>query len=123
VASLVSITCVTPGNYLHYQNYPNPFNPNTIIIYSKHKLSSVVIEVFDIIGNKIETLLNEEKQTGTYEVIFNSHSGNVRNLPAGRQGLPSRIYFCQLKAGSFIETGTRFCSNNIGKMIFHSPGI
>jgi hypothetical protein len=64
------------------------------------------LKVYDILGNEIVTLVNEEKPTGEYEVEFNanSHFGEVRNLPAGRQGLPSGIYFYQLRAGTFVET-------------------
>jgi photosystem II stability/assembly factor-like uncharacterized protein len=74
------------------QNFPNPFNPSTKIKYSIPQSSNVVIKVFDILGNEIETLVNEEKQVGIYEVEFNA----VR--------LPSRVYFYQLKARSFVET-------------------
>jgi photosystem II stability/assembly factor-like uncharacterized protein len=74
------------------QNFPNPFNPSTKIKYSIPQSSNVVIKVFDILGNEIETLVNEEKQVGIYEVEFNA----VR--------FPSRVYFYQLKAGSFVET-------------------
>jgi hypothetical protein len=74
------------------QNYPNPFNPNTKIKYSIPQLSNVVIKVFDILGNEIETLLNEEKQIGTYEITWYAEE------------LPSGVYFYQLKAGDFIQT-------------------
>jgi hypothetical protein len=57
----------------------------------------VVVKVFDVLGNEMETLVNEEKSAGTYEIEFDSHSGEVRNLPSG-------VYFYQLKAGSFVET-------------------
>jgi hypothetical protein len=50
-----------------------------------------------VLGNEIETLVDEEKPAGTYEVEFNSHSGNVRNLTSG-------IYFYKLQAGAYIET-------------------
>ena len=65
--------------------------------------------MFDILGNEIETIVNEEKPAGTYEVEFNSHSGlslwgEVRNLPAGRQDLTSAVYFYHLRAGSFVVT-------------------
>jgi hypothetical protein len=56
----------------------------------------VSIKVYDVLGKEIATLVNEEKPAGNYEVQFNSHSGNIRNLPSG-------IYFYQLKAGSFVE--------------------
>jgi hypothetical protein len=74
------------------QNYPNPFNPSTKIRYSVPQSSNVVIKVFDVLGNEIETLVNGEKPAGTYEVIW-----YAENLPSG-------VYFYQLKAGSFIET-------------------
>ena len=74
------------------QNYPNPFNPSTRMRYAIPQLSKVVIKVFDILGNEIETLVNEEKQSGNYEITW-----YAENLPSG-------VYFYQLKAGSFVET-------------------
>jgi len=87
------------------QNYPNPFNPSTKIKFTipnletRHasSLQIVTLKVFDVLGNEITTLVNEEFSAGEYEVTFSSHSGNVRNLTSG-------IYFYQLKAGSFVET-------------------
>ncbi|MBE0570766.1 MAG: immune inhibitor A [Ignavibacteriaceae bacterium] len=99
------------------QNYPNPFNPSTKIKYtipsviaSGAKQSQLVIlTVYDVLGNEVATLVNEEQPAGEYEVEFNavSQSGNVRNLPSG-------IYFYQLlvsalqskdgKAGEFSQT-------------------
>ena len=78
-------------NFTLYYNYPNPFNPTTKISYSIPQLSKVVIKVYDILGNEIETLVNQEKPAGTYEIT----------LDAGN--LPSGVYFYQIKAGSFIE--------------------
>ena len=74
------------------QNFPNPFNPSTKIKYSIPQASKVIIKVFDILGNEIETLVKEEKQTGTYEITW-----YAENLPSG-------VYFYQLKAGNFVET-------------------
>ena len=88
---------LTPVEIQLFQNYPNPFNPNTIIQYSISNRQFVNLKVYDILGNKIATLVNEEKTAGEYEVEFNSHSGEVRNLPSG-------VYFYQLRAGSFVET-------------------
>ncbi|MGB5848520.1 MAG: T9SS type A sorting domain-containing protein [Ignavibacteriaceae bacterium] len=86
-----------PTEFALEQNYPNPFNPSTKIKYSVPQASQVTIKVFDVLGNEIETLINEEKPVGSYEVDFNSHSGEVRNLPSG-------VYFYQLKVGDFIST-------------------
>ena len=86
------------SNSFHlFQNYPNPFNPSTKIRYSVPQSSTVIIKVFDTLGNEIETLVNEEKSAGIYEVEFNSHSGEVRNLPSG-------VYFYRLLIGDKIET-------------------
>jgi hypothetical protein len=74
------------------QNYPNPFNPSTTIKYSIAQFSNVVLKIFDILGNEIETLVDEEKPAGEYKVEFNGTS------------LTSGIYFYQLKAGNYIET-------------------
>lgn len=81
------------------QNYPNPFNPSTTIRYEIPDRSFVTLKVYDILGNEIATLINEEKPSGIYEVEF-----NASNLPDGNIGLSSGIYFCQLQAGVFIAT-------------------
>ncbi len=84
------------------QNYPNPFNPRTVISYRLPVTSNVTLKVYDVLGNEIATLVNEEKPAGEYEVEFyakggSASGGNVTNLPSG-------IYFYQIKAGSFIQT-------------------
>ena len=78
------------------QNYPNPFNPSTVISYRLPVTSNVTLKVYDILGNEIVTLVNEEKSPGTYEVEFNTSS--IKHHPS------SGIYFYQLKSGSFVET-------------------
>jgi hypothetical protein len=81
-----------PTEFLLSNNFPNPFNPSTKIKYSIPQSSNVVIKIFDVLGNEIETLVNEEKPTGTYELMW-----NAANLPSG-------VYFYQLKACSFVQT-------------------
>ncbi len=90
------------------QNYPNPFNPSTIIKYSipaslnpSNGGTLVQLKIYDILGNEIAALVNENKSAGNYEVKFD----------AGKYGLSSGIYFYQLrvsvpsgKAGNFVQT-------------------
>jgi len=73
------------------------------------EISFVTLKVYDVLGNEIATLVNEEKPAESYEVEFSAKGGS---LPAGRHGasgvnawnLPSGIYFYQLKAGDYVET-------------------
>ena len=58
---------------------------------------STQFSVYNVLGNEVATLVNEEKPAGEYEVELNSHSGSVRNLTSG-------IYFYRLRAGEFIQT-------------------
>jgi hypothetical protein len=81
-----------PTEFALEQNYPNPFNPSTTFRYSIPTQSKVVIKVFDVLGNEVATLMDEEKSVGTYELTW-----NAENLSSG-------IYFYQLKAGEFIST-------------------
>jgi hypothetical protein len=74
------------------QNYPNPFNPSTSIQYTVSSRQFVSLKVYDLLGNEVAALVNEEKTAGSYEVEFSA------------KGLTSGIYFYQLKAGSFTET-------------------
>jgi hypothetical protein len=89
-------TSLISSSYKLNQNFPNPFNPNTSIQYAVSSRLFVSLKVYDVLGNEIATLVNEEKSVGSYEVEFNPASGNL-NLVSG-------IYFYQLKAGSFIQT-------------------
>jgi hypothetical protein len=81
-----------PSKYKLDQNYPNPFNPTTRIRFSVHELSFVKLKVYDIVGNEIETLVNQEKPAGSYEVQFSAVD------------LPSGVYFYRIQAGGFIDT-------------------
>ena len=95
------------------QNYPNPFNPNTKIRYTiprdeKESIKNVRLVVYDILGNDVATLVNEEQPAGEYEVEF-----SINSLPTGQAGLQltSGVYFYQLKVypanggtGNFVET-------------------
>jgi hypothetical protein len=81
-----------PSGFYLEQNYANPFNPSTIISFRIAETGFTSLKVYDVLGNEIVTLANEEKPAGEYEVEFNANR------------LTSGIYFYQLKAGSFIET-------------------
>lgn len=91
VISVKNISSEIPDKFKLYQNYPNPFNPTTSIRYkvSRHGGSSINIKlvVYNILGEEIETLVNEKQQPGIYEVIFNGI-----NLSSG-------IYFYSLIVG------------------------
>lgn len=81
-----------PLEFNLYQNFPNPFNPGTRIAYSIPRDEMVTIKVFDLLGNEIQTLVNEFQTQNYYEILF-----NAENLSSG-------IYFYQMKAGEFVQT-------------------
>ena len=81
-----------PTEFLLAQNYPNPFNPSTKLSYRISQSGLVTLKVYDVLGTEIETLVNEEKPVGTYELNW-----NASNLPSG-------VYFYRLQAGYFVET-------------------
>ncbi len=78
--------------YQLYNNYPNPFNPSTKIKYDVQKDSKVLINVFDILGREVATLVDRKQAAGSYEVEFNASS------------LSSGIYFVRMNAGGFVKT-------------------
>jgi hypothetical protein len=75
------------------QNYPNPFNPTTSIKYTVPSSEYVTLKIYDILGNEIATLVNEQKTAGRYEVEF-----NAINLPSG-------VYFYRIQSSTgFVST-------------------
>ena len=81
-----------PVEFALEQNYPNPFNPNTTIKYSIPEAGNVELKVYDILGNKVVTLVNEEKSPGKYIAEFNAST------------LASGVYVYTLRAKDFIQT-------------------
>jgi len=78
-------------------NYPNPFNPETTISYSLKEQSNVVIEVYNILGQKIKTLVNEEMEAGLHSVIWHGTNDQGRNVASG-------IYFYRMNTNDYNRT-------------------
>uniref|UniRef100_A0A832D0V2 T9SS type A sorting domain-containing protein n=1 Tax=Ignavibacterium album TaxID=591197 RepID=A0A832D0V2_9BACT len=101
------ISHIIPTGFSLEQNFPNPFNPSTKIRFtipasslnpfSKGEGTLVSLKVYDILGNEVATLVNEEKPAGIYEVEFSVGQHSSADLTSG-------VYFYQLRAGSFVQT-------------------
>jgi len=80
--------------FLLGQNYPNPFNPETFIVYSLGFRGYVTLKLYDVLGNEVATLVDEEKAAGSYE--YKLSTPNLK--------LSSGVYFYRLQAGDFTAT-------------------
>lgn len=78
-----------PTDFVVYQNYPNPFNPSTKIKFGLPEDAMVTVEVFNIVGEKVATLISENMRKGYHEISFNA------------SGLQSGVYFYKVNAGKF----------------------
>jgi predicted acyl esterase len=83
---------INPYKYSLSQNYPNPFNPVTTIKYTLAGRNLVTVKIFDILGREVNTLVNEIKDAGNYDVMFDASH------------LASGVYFYTIKSGSFTDT-------------------
>jgi hypothetical protein len=81
-----------PVEYRLSQNYPNPFNARTTIQYSMPGQSMVTIDIFDILGHKVETLIKGIKPPGNYQAVWDASDKS------------SGIYFYRIMAGDMVET-------------------
>ena len=81
-----------PYEFKLSQNYPNPFNPSTTIKWQQPELEFVTLNIYDLLGNEIATLVNKELTAGNHETVFDASR------------FSSGVYFYQLKAGSFVQT-------------------
>jgi len=92
IISDVEIIAADEMNYLLQQNYPNPFNPITNIQFNIADIGFVTLKVYDVLGNEVATLVNEEKPSGSYKVDFDG------------SGLPSGIYIYRLITAKFSDS-------------------
>ncbi len=95
--SLQRTSAELPTDFVLKQNFPNPFNPATLIEFNVPKTEFVSLEVFNLLGERVNTLVNRSLPVGSYGVTWNGDDseGNV---------VPSGIYFYRLTAGDFTET-------------------
>jgi hypothetical protein len=87
-----------PGNYALYQNYPNPFNPSTTISYELPLSSHVTLEIYNLMGQKVRTLMAQKQQAGSYQIPWDGKDETGTALPSG-------VYFYQLQSASSLLTG------------------
>lgn len=83
-----------PTSYALFQNYPNPFNASTSISYSIQKRTHVSLQIYDILGQEVVTLVNVERLPGAYTVTWNGTTSTGNPAASG-------VYFFRLKAGNF----------------------
>ncbi len=81
-----------PGSFSISQNYPNPFNATTTISYDLPKPSTVTLDIYDLLGRKVGTLVNAKQEAGFHQAVWNAEDGS------------SGMYFYKLQAGDYIET-------------------
>ena len=92
LSDVIEVEVSAPIEYSLSQNYPNPFNPSTTIIYSIPEDGHVTLKVYDVLGNEVASLVDEQKQSGSFDVNFNASA------------LSSGVYYYQIKAGEFTST-------------------
>ena len=88
----ISVEISAPEDFALFQNFPNPFNPSTKIKFTISESGFVNLSVYNLLGEKIAELLNENKPAGEYEINFNA------------KVLPSGIYLAKLNSGGNIKT-------------------
>ncbi len=88
---------VLPDKFVLDQNYPNPFNPSTTIRFSLEMRSTVALEIFNILGRKISTLVDKELPAGSYNVTWDGRTDGGRAAASG-------VYFYRLKASDGVKT-------------------
>jgi len=86
-----------PTSYALSQNYPNPFNPSTKIMFDIPTRSHVTLTVYNVLGQKVTTLVDKEMPPGSYVADWNSTSDNGKEVTSG-------VYFYKLEADDFIQT-------------------
>ncbi|MGH7491012.1 MAG: right-handed parallel beta-helix repeat-containing protein [bacterium] len=85
------------ADYQLAQNYPNPFNPETSISYQLPKASQVSVTIYNLVGQRLRTLVHAHQAAGNYRLIWNGKDEAGEIVPSG-------TYLCRLQAGDFVQT-------------------
>ena len=91
ISNVLNEQDLAPTEFKLFQNFPNPFNPSTKIAFQIADFGFVSLHIYDVLGNKVATLVNEEKQPGNYEILFNASQ------------FTNGVYFYSLTADNFIS--------------------
>ena len=86
-----------PSDYSLSANYPNPFNPATVIDYALPEKNAVMLQIFDLTGKLVRTLVNAEQSAGRYRVEWDGQNANGQPQASG-------VYFYKMTAGAYAET-------------------
>jgi len=87
----IIVTYTLPATYALDQNFPNPFNPSTTIFYQIPTNSRVTLHVYNVLGQRVTTLVDEERSAGFHEATFDASR------------LASGVYFYRITAGKFVS--------------------
>jgi len=97
VFDLIAAKEVIPESFGLKQNYPNPFNPETVIEYDLPKSANVRVDIFNVLGQKVVTLVDSYGEAGSHQVTWNGTSESGSSVASG-------MYFYRIEADEFTET-------------------
>ena len=86
-----------PAEFALHQNYPNPFNPTTRINYDVPEDGNIQLIIYDLMGRKVTTLLNQSQAAGYHHALWDGKNNQGRNISAG-------MYFFQLRGKNYTKT-------------------
>ena len=86
-----------PDTYALKQNYPNPFNPSTQIEFALASAGHLSLQIYDILGRNVKTLIDKDIEAGQYSIIWDGTNNSGQDVPSG-------AYFYKLTANSFVQT-------------------
>lgn len=86
-----------PTSHELFQNYPNPFNPGTTIQYRLAKPGPVTLVLYNLLGQKVRTLVNKFQGVGSYQIVWDGRNDKGHQVPSG-------VYFCRLRVRDFVAT-------------------
>ena len=91
------VMSLTPAQYALHGNYPNPFNPTTTIRYDLRHGGAVDVAIYNVVGQRVRTLVSERQEAGSYRVVWNGRADSGARVASG-------VYLVRMTAGSFVQT-------------------